>query len=78
MTCNCGVVLKDHNDVIEFNCCNDHMKRDYTTPIRVKIRSGKCLSPGIAIKKLHTGVHNAKYQVGLLVSVVMTTQKLLF
>ncbi|XP_067041983.1 uncharacterized protein [Acropora muricata] len=63
VTCNCGVVLRDHNDVIEFNCCNDHMKRDYTTPIRVKIRSKKCLSPGIVIKKLQSSVHNAKYQV---------------
>ncbi|XP_067040326.1 neurogenic locus notch homolog protein 1-like [Acropora muricata] len=63
VTCNCGVVLRDHNDVIEFNCCNDLMKRDEKTPIRVKIRSNKCLSPGISIKKSQPGVTSAKYQV---------------
>ncbi|XP_015775653.1 PREDICTED: von Willebrand factor D and EGF domain-containing protein-like [Acropora digitifera] len=63
VTCNCGAVLRDHNDVIEFNCCNDLMVQDSRTPLRVKIRSKKCLSPGISIKKLQPGVRNAKYQV---------------
>ena len=72
VTCNCGVVLRDHNDVIEFNCCNDLMTRDETTPIRVKIRSNKCLSPGISIKKSQPGVTSTKYQVGLIMRITMT------
>ncbi|XP_067041993.1 von Willebrand factor D and EGF domain-containing protein-like isoform X3 [Acropora muricata] len=63
VSCNCGAVLRDHNDVIEFNCCNDYMVQDSTTPLRVKIRSKKCLSPGISITKLQSGVLSAKYQV---------------
>ena len=58
-------MLRDHNDVIEFNCCNDVMKRDDTTPIVVKIRSKKCLAPGISIKKAVPGVSNAQYEVSL-------------
>lgn len=64
-TCNCGVVLRDHNDVIEFNCCNDIMKRDQKTPIFVKIRSKKCLAQGISIRQVKPGVLNAKYEVSL-------------
>lgn len=64
MTCNCGVVVRDHNDVIEFNCCNDVMVRDQTTPIIVKIRSKKCLAPGISIKKA-TGTKDTQYEVGM-------------
>ncbi|KAJ7392897.1 hypothetical protein OS493_008134 [Desmophyllum pertusum] len=62
ISCNCGAVLRDHNDVIEFNCCNKNRKRDETTPITVKIRSNKCLAPGISIKKLIPGI-NGKYEV---------------
>ena len=62
--------MRDHNDVIEFNCCNDHMVRDGTTPLRVRIRSKKCLSPGISITKLQSGVLNAKYQVGLTITII--------
>ena len=71
MACNCGAVLRDHNDVIEFNCCNDHMVRDGRTPLRVKIRSEKCLSPGISITKLQPGVRNAKYQVSLTITIII-------
>ncbi|XP_068719980.1 uncharacterized protein [Montipora capricornis] len=63
VTCNCGAVVRDHNDVIEFNGCNDRMERASTTPMFVKIRSKKCLSPGIFITKLQQGVQNAKYEV---------------
>ena len=70
VTCNCGAVLRDHNDVIEFNCCNDHMVRDSTTPLRVRIRSKKCLSPGISITKLQSGVVSAVYQVGLTITII--------
>ena len=64
MTCICGVVLRDHNDVIEFNSCNDLLKLDYSnpTPLRVRIRSKKCLSPGISIKNIIPGA-NAQYEV---------------
>ena len=64
ISCNCGAVLRDHNDVIEFNCCNQLMVRDRRTPITVKIRSKKCLSPGISIKKVIPGV-NGKYEVSI-------------
>ena len=74
-TCICGVVLRDHNDVIEFNCCNDHMVQDGTTPLRVKIRSNKCLSPGISIKKWQSGVLNVKYQVGLTITIIIVICK---
>ncbi|PFX16674.1 Neurogenic locus notch-like protein 2, partial [Stylophora pistillata] len=62
ISCNCGAVLRDHNDVIEFSCCNDLMIRDKRTPITVRIRSKKCLSPGISIKRVIPGV-NGKYEV---------------
>ncbi|XP_068693084.1 von Willebrand factor D and EGF domain-containing protein-like isoform X2 [Montipora foliosa] len=56
-TCNCGVVVRDHNDVIEFNCCNEFLEHAISTPLRVKIRSGKCLSPGISINNVMPGGH---------------------
>ena len=64
VTCICGVVLRDHNDVIEFNSCNDLLKLDYSnpTPLQVRIRSNKCLSPGISIKNVIPGA-NAQYEV---------------
>ena len=65
VTCICGVVVRDHNDVIEFNCCNDIMERVDTTPIIVKIRSKKCLAQGISIKKVVTGIKDAQYEVSL-------------
>ena len=67
MTCNCGAVLRDHNDVIELNCCNDLLTRDSTTPITVKIRSKKCLSPGITIKKIING-DSVDYEVSVKIS----------
>ncbi|XP_068690653.1 neurogenic locus notch homolog protein 1-like, partial [Montipora foliosa] len=63
VTCNCGVVIRDHNDVIEFNCCNDFLKQDSRTPLRVKIRSEKRLSPGISINIVKPGVERVKYEV---------------
>jgi len=62
VSCNCGAVLRDHNDVIEFSCCNDLLTRDFITPITVKIRSKKCLAPGISIKNIIQGV-NGEYEV---------------
>ena len=64
ISCNCGAVLRDHNDVIEFSCCNQLMVQDRRTPITVKIRSKKCLSPGISIKKVIPGI-NGKYEVSI-------------
>ncbi|XP_022807283.1 von Willebrand factor D and EGF domain-containing protein-like isoform X1 [Stylophora pistillata] len=61
-TCNCGAVVRDHNNVIEFSCCNDLLTRDSTTPITVKIRGKKCLSPGISINKMING-RNIDYEV---------------
>lgn len=58
-------MLRDHNDVIEFNGCNDFLKQDKITPLIVKIKSKKCLAPGISIKKMIPGVSNAKYEVCL-------------
>lgn len=62
VTCNCGVVLRDHNDVIEFNCCNEYLYYDNVTPIRVKVRSKKRLAPGISIRQTFIGF-NSKYRV---------------
>ncbi|XP_078371962.1 von Willebrand factor D and EGF domain-containing protein-like isoform X7 [Oculina patagonica] len=62
VTCNCGVVLRDHNDVIEFNSCNEKLYYDHTTPMRLKIRSKKRLAPGIFIKQTIPGF-NSQYQV---------------
>ena len=61
-TCNCGVVLRDHNDVIEFNCCNEYLYYDNVTPIRVKVRSKKRLAPGISINQTLNGF-NSQYRV---------------
>jgi len=63
-TCNCGVVLRDHNDVIEFSVCSATLKYGDTTPIQVKARRGKCFSPGISIKKKISG-GNVGYEASL-------------
>ena len=57
--------MRDHNDVIEFNCCNDLLTQDSTTPLKIQVRSNKSLSPGISIYKIQSGVQTAKYQVRL-------------
>jgi len=56
------VVLRDHNDVIEFNCCNENLYYDHTTPIRYKVRSKKRLAPGISIKQQFPGFYS-RYEV---------------
>lgn len=60
MTCNCGAVLRDHNDVIEFNCCNKDLmfQNTHPTPLQVKLRSKKCLRPGIHLAKKFNGGNN--------------------
>ncbi|XP_078371975.1 von Willebrand factor D and EGF domain-containing protein-like isoform X3 [Oculina patagonica] len=57
VTCNCGAVLRDHNDVIEFNCCNKDLRfqNQHPTPLQVKLRSAKCLRPGIYVGKKSNG-----------------------
>ena len=67
-SCNCGAVLRDHNDVIAFSCCNDLLTRDVTTPITVKILSKKCLAPGISIRNTIQGV-NGQYEVSKFITV---------
>ena len=64
ITCNCGVVIRDHNDLISFSCCGNPPKvyRDDFTPISVDIPRKKCLAPGITITHLIKGV-NSKYEV---------------
>ena len=57
--------MRDHNDMIEFNACGGLLKLDGTTPLIVKIKSKKCLAPGISIKKMTLGVSNAEYEVCL-------------
>lgn len=59
-TCNCGAVLRDHNNVIEFNCCNGNLHYDQTTPVRVRVRSKNRLSPGISVTQTLEGF-NSKY-----------------
>ena len=56
------MVLRDRNDVIEFNCCNEYLDYDQVTPIRVRVRSKKRLAPGISIRQTLTGF-NSKYRV---------------
>ena len=65
VTCNCGLVLRDHNDVIEFNCCNERLYYDLVTPMRVKVRSKQRLSPGISITQTRI-TFNSEYKVSLL------------
>lgn len=62
ISCNCGVVLRDHNDVIEFNCCNGLLNQDGLSALTVKIKSKKCLAPGITIKNKNPG-SNSQYEV---------------
>ena len=52
--------MRDHNDVIEFNCCS----QPSTSPLKVQVRSNKSLSPGISIYRMQAGVRSAKYKVG--------------
>lgn len=56
--------MRDHNDVIEFSCCNDIMIRDSTTPLRIIRRRQGCLAQWISIKNYIAGI-NAYYKVGL-------------
>ena len=65
VTCNCGVILRDHNDLIKFSCCNPSLTRDDTTPIQVTIPRSKCLAPGISLKQVIKGF-NSKYEVSAL------------
>ena len=58
-------MLRDHNDVIEFNCCNERLHYDHVTPIRVKVRSKQRLSPGISITQTQMSFY-AQYKVSLL------------
>lgn len=63
ITCNCGVIIRIHNDLISFNCCNPpKLHRDNFTPIRVDIPRKKCLAPGIVMTQLIKGF-NSKYEV---------------
>ncbi|XP_074620014.1 uncharacterized protein LOC141878864 isoform X2 [Acropora palmata] len=64
ITCNCGVVIRDHNDLISFSCCGNPPKahRDDFTPVSVDIPRKKCLAPGITITQLIKGF-NTKYEV---------------
>ena len=63
-TCNCGVVLRDHNDVIEFSCCNQDLVYSDVTPLIAKLRSKKRLAPGILITQTIPGF-NSQYLVSL-------------
>ena len=64
ITCNCGVVIRDHNDLLSFSCCGNPPKayRDDFTPMRVEIPRQKCLAPGITITQMIKGF-NSKYKV---------------
>lgn len=42
------------------------MDRDTTTPLTLKIRSKKCLAPGISIKNKYPGTVNGQYEVSAL------------
>lgn len=68
-TCNCGAVVRDHNDVIEFTVCSDSLEYNKITPIRYRILSRNCLSPGVSIKSKIDG-RSVDYEVRL-VSVVI-------
>ena len=50
-------MLRDHNDVIEFNCCNKDLmfQNTHPTPLQVKLRSSKCVRSGIYIGKKSNG-----------------------
>ncbi|PFX12492.1 von Willebrand factor D and EGF domain-containing protein [Stylophora pistillata] len=63
ITCNCGVIIRDHNDLIKFSCCGNPRKkfRDSTTPIVVDIPRAKCLAPGITLLQVIQGI-NSKYE----------------
>ena len=80
ITCNCGVVIRDHNDLISFSCCGNPPKayRDDFTPMRVDIPRQKCLAPGITITQLIKGF-NSKYEVFpcclILIKVTLNTNK---
>ncbi|XP_068711982.1 von Willebrand factor D and EGF domain-containing protein-like [Montipora foliosa] len=64
ITCNCGVIIRDHNDLINFSCCGDPPRpiRDATTPIRIDIPRKKCLAPRITIRESMNG-KNTVYEV---------------
>lgn len=65
-TCNCGAVVRDHNDVIEFTICSDTLRYNEITPIRYRILSKKCLSSGVSIKSKIHGERSVDYEVNYL------------
>lgn len=68
-TCNCAAVVRDHNDVIEFTICSDSLTYNKITPIRHRILSRKCLSPGASIKR-KIGGKSVDYEVRLVSAVI--------
>lgn len=73
-------MLRDHNDVIEFNSCNKDLtfQNDHPTPLKFKVRSPhKCLRPGISVRKRSNG-GNDEYKVDTssLLSIAISREKI--
>ncbi|EDO29039.1 predicted protein [Nematostella vectensis] len=62
ITCNCGVAIREGNDVIVFSTCNDELIYNQPTKLISKIRSKGNLAPGTHIYKNNTG-SQTKYTV---------------
>ena len=69
-------MLRDHNDVIEFNVCGNVLTRDRVHPMTVDIRRGQCLSPGIDIRKQIYG-SNVNYEVRVNLKSIRNLRKLI-
>ena len=54
-SCNCAAVIRDYNDVIEFDCCNENMFFDKVTPLKKRIKSKGRLAHTTSIKQTNNG-----------------------
>ena len=71
------MVPRDHNDVIEFTCCNQDLVYSDVTPLVAKLRSKKRLAPGILITQTIPGF-NSQYLVSLNFVFIMVSLSLYF
>ena len=53
MTCNCGVAIREHNDVIVLDTCTQDLVMRNGMPMKIRIPSGRKLRKGTYILGRH-------------------------
>ena len=62
MTCNCGVAIREHNDVIVLDTCTQDLVMRNGMPMKIRIPSGRKLRKGTYILGRHPGGYS-EYEV---------------